>query len=367
MAEKKEQQENLASALQIEAPEERQKAIAEIAWNALETDPQLAEDALAKLTADSEDRLQLIEHFAMTKASEDPEAAMAWARSLESDLEISTALGQIALVIADTDPHRAAQLLSDSGMEGRQFDVAVVQVLERWAEQDPIQATDWVMSFPPGETRQAGLTATFSTWADRDTSNALAWMATVEGEPKSLSALLGNIAFVGVGAIWVPLLLEHARKAGLIVGAALAFLGWAILAAQLGADDIGLLSFAAALLASLVVLTAVWQMPSPVGRVGRMVAFVGEASLAIYVMHGIVIAIVRVLLQTAGLLDEAVLIFAGTVLGLALPAALYWIALAVSARSGWPLTRLAGLGTATQSHYIPTRQPGRLAAVPAQS
>lgn len=180
VAEKKQDQENLVSALQIEAPEERQKAIAEIAWNSLETDPQLADDALAKLTTDSEDRLQLIEHFAMTKASENPEAAMAWARSLESDLEISTALGQIALVIADTDPHRAAQLLSDSGMEGRQFDVAVVQVLERWAEQDPLQATDWVMSFPPGETRQAGLSATFSAWADRDTSKALSWMATVE-------------------------------------------------------------------------------------------------------------------------------------------------------------------------------------------
>ena len=180
VVEKKEQQESLASVLQIEASEERQKAIAEIAWNALETDPQLAEDALAKLTTDSEDRLQLIEHFAMTKASEDPDAAMAWARSLESDLEISTALGQIALVIADTDPHRAAQLLSDSGMEGRQFDVAVVQVLERWAEQDPLQATDWVISFPPGDAREAGLSATFSAWADRDTSKALSWMATVE-------------------------------------------------------------------------------------------------------------------------------------------------------------------------------------------
>lgn len=180
VAEKKQEQEPLVAALQIEAPEERQKAIAEIAWNSLETHPQLAEDALAKLTTDSDDRLQLIEHLAMTKASEDPEAAMAWARSLESDLEISTALGQIALVIADTDPHRAARLLSDSGMEGRHFDVAVVQVLGRWAEQDPLQAADWVISFPPGEARQAGLTATFSAWADRDTSNALAWMATVE-------------------------------------------------------------------------------------------------------------------------------------------------------------------------------------------
>ncbi|OYW55753.1 MAG: hypothetical protein B7Y80_04775 [Hyphomicrobium sp. 32-62-53] len=195
------------------------------------------------------------------------------------------------------------------------------------------------------------------------------WMATVDGEPKSMTALLGNIAFVGAGAIWVPVLFKHARESWLIAAAVAAFAGWAILAAQLGADDIGLLSFMAALLASVVVLAAVWQMPSPVGRIGRTVAFVGEASLAIYVIHSIVIALVRAVLRTANVLDETLLITLGTVLGLAVPAAIYWVALAASARTGWPLVRFAGLGTATRSYYFATLRPGPVvaAAVPAQS
>jgi peptidoglycan/LPS O-acetylase OafA/YrhL len=98
-------------------------------------------------------------------------------------------------------------------------------------------------------------------------------------------------------------------------------------------------------------------------------AFVGEASLAIYVIHSIVIAVVRAVLQKAGMLDEALLIMTGTVLGIAIPAILYWVALAASARTGWPLARFAGLGTATRSYYLPTQQPGARAgaAVPAQS
>jgi len=148
-----------------------------------------------------------------------------------------------------------------------------------------------------------------------------------------------------------------------------AFAVWVILASNLGADDLGLISFAAALSASLVVLVAVWHMPPPVGRFGRTMAFVGEASLAIYVIHSIVIALVRAVLQKAGVLDEALLIVAGTILGIAVPATIYWVALAASARTGWPLARLAGLGTATQSYYVKTRRHGSVvaAAVTAQT
>lgn len=196
-----------------------------------------------------------------------------------------------------------------------------------------------------------------------------AWLATVEANPKSMTALVGNIAFVGAGLIWVPLLLKRARDAWLIAAAGAAFAVWAVLASHLGADDIGLMSFATALLASLVVLAVVWRMPPPVGWFGRTVAFVGEASLAIYVIHSIVIALVRALLQKAGLLHEALLIVTGTFLGIAIPATLYWVALAATVRTGWPLMRFTGLGTATRSYYIPTQQPGPppAAAVPAQS
>lgn len=198
---------------------------------------------------------------------------------------------------------------------------------------------------------------------------AASWIAMVEGEPRSVAALLGNIAFVGVGAIWVPALLKRAGDVWLFAAAGLAFVAWVFVAMQLSADDLGLMSFTAAVLASFVVLVAVWQLPPPAGRFARTVAFLGEASLAIYVIHSIVIALVRAVLNKAGALDEPVLIALGTVLGIAVPATLYWAVLALSARTGWPLTRYAGLGTATRSHYIALRRPVSVVAtaVPARS
>jgi fucose 4-O-acetylase-like acetyltransferase len=198
---------------------------------------------------------------------------------------------------------------------------------------------------------------------------AASGMAILEGEPKSVAGLLGNIAFVGAGAIWVPALLKRAGDARLFALAGVAFVGWLLIAIQLGADDLGLLGFVAALMASLVVLVAVWQLPPPSGRFGLTIAFLGEASLAIYVIHSIVIALVRAALHRAGALDETLLIALGTLLGLVIPAALYWGALALSARTGWPVTRYAGLGAATRSYYIATPRPVPDVAtvVPAQS
>ena len=44
---------NLRSALEIEVPAEREKAIANVAWDALEIDPEIAREAMEKLTPDS--------------------------------------------------------------------------------------------------------------------------------------------------------------------------------------------------------------------------------------------------------------------------------------------------------------------------
>ena len=172
----------MAAAEQIAEPEERDKAIAEIAWNAVETDPKLAREAFDKLTPDSEERIQLVRHFAMSMAGDDTEEALTWARGLESDLEKSAACGQIALVIADTDPAKAAHLISESGIEGRHLDVAVVQVLQRWADQSPDEAAGWVTLFPAGEVRESGIRTVVPLWVEADREAAFSWMAGVTDE-----------------------------------------------------------------------------------------------------------------------------------------------------------------------------------------
>ncbi|HSH14844.1 MAG TPA: hypothetical protein VLD18_02345, partial [Verrucomicrobiae bacterium] len=150
---------DLIEAEKIELPVDREKAIAEVAWNALETDPELAAEAFLKLPHDSPERLRLIQYHGMRLAESDPEAAIAWADGLESEQETAAAKGVIALTLAETEPLRAANLISESGIAGREFEVAVVQIIQRWAAKDPVEAVAWVASFPASPARQAGIRA----------------------------------------------------------------------------------------------------------------------------------------------------------------------------------------------------------------
>lgn len=165
----------LATANDITDETERLTAIADVAWNHLETDPEIALQALESLPADHEERILIIQHFALLMAEDDPEAALDWAETRSSETEIAAAKGQVALALAETDPERAANLLSESGIEGRDFDVVVVEILERWAATSPPAAADWVVQFPPGEFREAGIKSVISEWAQTDPAAAATW------------------------------------------------------------------------------------------------------------------------------------------------------------------------------------------------
>jgi hypothetical protein len=165
----------IETALAIESLVERDKALADVAWSAMETNPELAHEAFHRLPADSPEKIRLIQHYAMRLAERNREEALEWADSLETELETSAAIGQIALSIAETDPLRAANLLSDSGIAGRDFDVAVVQVIQRWAANSPPDAAKWVSTFPPGEARQAGIKFIAERWLPGDAPASFQW------------------------------------------------------------------------------------------------------------------------------------------------------------------------------------------------
>jgi hypothetical protein len=167
----------LAKADKLETREARDKTIAALAWEALELDPEFARETFGMVSPESQERIPLIQHFAMRMADENPDAALEWAGTLGSEREIEAARAQIALVIADADPARAANLLSESAMESRELDVAIVQVLQHWANQKPSDAAAWVVLFPAGEFRKAGVQTVVSQWAESDPSAAFAWVA----------------------------------------------------------------------------------------------------------------------------------------------------------------------------------------------
>lgn len=170
-----EPREALKSAEAIPSKEEREKAISQIAWDAIETDPDLSSQAFALLAIDSAERLRLIQHFAMRRAEANPDEAMQWADSLGSEKEISVAKCQIALVLAENEPLKAAGLLSESGIEGREFDVALVQVIQRWADQSPSDAAAWAVNFRAGEARAASIREIVSRWIESDPAAVFSW------------------------------------------------------------------------------------------------------------------------------------------------------------------------------------------------
>lgn len=181
----------LKTAADIDSPEAREKAIADVAWNALETDPELACQAFLQLPTGSPEKIRLIQHYAMRLAEQNTDEALAWAGTLESEQEISAAHSQIALTLAEIDPQRAASLLSESGIVSREFDVAVVQVIQRWAAQSAPETAAWVTMFPPGPAREAGIKIIADRWLHADAAAAFSWLATLQDADVRKEAALG--------------------------------------------------------------------------------------------------------------------------------------------------------------------------------
>ncbi|MGL4401631.1 MAG: hypothetical protein ACRCXD_17355, partial [Luteolibacter sp.] len=172
--------ETFENAQAIQSPEHRNKALEEVVWDALELDPHLAAEAFLKLTPRSEEKNRLIQHYAMRLAEQSLDEAMQWAATFHSEEERSLAYDNIALVLAESEPERAAQMLSESGIAGRDFDVAVVQVLQRWAASSPEGAAGWVVLFEEGEARSAGLKAVVGIWSRTDPEGALVWLDSLQ-------------------------------------------------------------------------------------------------------------------------------------------------------------------------------------------
>lgn len=179
----------LESVARIESPALRDKALADVAWNAIELDPAVAHEAFRCLPAESPEKIRLIQHYALRLAEQDLEEAVDWAYTLETERETAAAMAHIALELAVDDPLSAATLLAESGIAGREFDVVLVQVIQRWASQSAPDAAAWVSLFPVGEARFAGIKAIMERWLPNDAPGAFEWLAGIpDGELRDETA-----------------------------------------------------------------------------------------------------------------------------------------------------------------------------------
>ncbi|MEZ5841355.1 MAG: acyltransferase [Hyphomicrobiales bacterium] len=170
--------------------------------------------------------------------------------------------------------------------------------------------------------------------------------------PEIVSGIFLNGAYYGFGMLVLPLLVAQVFGRAGVPATAIATVVW-LGAAFLAIGGSGLAAVATAALAgSLMTAGLSLLLPEARGFLLRGFAFLGEASLAIYVMHLPFAAAARVVLQKAGLLNETTLIVFGTLAGTLLPALAYYVALRLVPTIGSLPLRLAGLGTATRSRYL---------------
>jgi hypothetical protein len=180
--------ESFDSALASADPGGREKALEQIAWNAIDVDPDLSRQAFAELPADSTARAKLAAHFAMRLAESDPGQALEWARGLGASERVE-AISRIAVVISTNEPERATALISEELPPGRPRDRAAVQVVQHWSQETPSAAAGWIGTFPPGEARSAGLKLALARWLDTDASSAATWIAGRDDEALKLESL----------------------------------------------------------------------------------------------------------------------------------------------------------------------------------
>lgn len=160
-------------------------------------------------------------------------------------------------------------------------------------------------------------------------------------------------AFYGVGLI-VGGSLATVPASRLAVGGVAAAGLWA--AIVMNVPDLLSTGFGAARtlagLAGSAALVAALVLAAPRGRVGRIIAFVGEASLTIFLTHTLFGAAARLALDALGLLSPATLLTTAITAGILGPLALHVAVLRTGIATGKPIGRWLGLGTQRRSQWI---------------
>lgn len=161
-----------------------------------------------------------------------------------------------------------------------------------------------------------------------------------------IAFFLENLICYGAGMRFLPWLLGSAPVVNasqkLVAPLAVAWIFAVTLQTTTG-SSFGILP--AALLGSALIVTVARSLPAPTTPTLRILRALGEASLAIYLMHLVFMAGARALLAQTGGLDEWTLFLGGIVVGLALPVVTLQLLQAAATASGTDLTSWLGLGT----------------------
>ena len=167
-------------------PEQRSGAYAGIINNIMESDPQRA--AALAMSLDSYDRPKLLGQIAQSWAAQDPAEAVAWANSL-SALDREESLQEALGSWAVSDPSKAAAYVDQMPEEER---AAVVgEVARNWAQQEPAEAAEWLGNQPESEGKAGAMGQVMWNWTTSDPEAAANWLGDQPAGPSYDNGVTG--------------------------------------------------------------------------------------------------------------------------------------------------------------------------------
>ena len=174
---------SLEAAKRLETPEERDKALTEVGRNALESAPDIVAEAIRELPLGSPEAAELIQACVANLMKRSPDEASAWADSLKDDSLKRQAREEIAVLLVESEPERAIQMLANSNETTGEIGPALEQVLQVWTGRAPKDAAVWASRLPAGESRNAGIKTVVSQWVQTDPAASTSWVKSLS-DPK---------------------------------------------------------------------------------------------------------------------------------------------------------------------------------------
>jgi hypothetical protein len=137
-------------------PNEREVAMSMACTQVAKSDPQEAIRLAIAFNVD-ESANGLLSGLTAHWAENDPRGASDWVISIPPSEQRNSLIESVALVMFDTNPTKAAQLIQDQIPAGESQDNAVLSILSSLALRNPDAAQTWVKAFPDTPLRERAL------------------------------------------------------------------------------------------------------------------------------------------------------------------------------------------------------------------
>jgi len=159
---------------------DRIKAVSDIANELVRTDP-VQSLTLAVELQPGIDRDELVKRGAMEWATQDPKEAVIWAEKISDENLRTKVLASESVALAKQNPLDAAELAVTQLPNGRLQEDTIVAIVERWAQQSPATAAQWVEQFPSGMMRDAAIENLYKIWSLQNSDSAQLWKNNLTG------------------------------------------------------------------------------------------------------------------------------------------------------------------------------------------